>query len=179
MPADEAVLAASEHLIDQVVRRYSPTPSWTRDDMRQAGRLAVLLAARSYNPRRGAWDVYARMVIRAHIRRDLERQSRTIRPPVSAWSDPTRLQRATPHSLECAREAAAEDPGLCADRLALRHALAGLPGEEARVIELLYGLSGGAPLTFRQVADCVGRSTYYVRLREQSAMRLLRQGLAA
>lgn len=177
MPSLESVVASSEHLIDQVTRRYTPTAGWSREDMQQVGRLAILRAFNLWDPERGEWESFARVVVRSDVRRDMERHSRGVRPAHSLWSKPDRLAECpvVVGDLDAAATVAVDGPTPLPT--AIQQAMVRLDPLTARVVCVRYGLDGNGIRTLEDTASIVGCSVWRVRVLEKTGLRQLRREL--
>lgn len=190
---DEAALAelVSRNLrfVVSVARRYRGR-GLSLSDLVNEGNVGMIRAARRFDGDRGVRFVtYAAWWIRQAILEALTRRRESAEPP--APSAPSRrvvrlsLDAPDPAGASLAErtpDPGAEPPDAPVHRRALRRAvsrsLASLPEREARVLELYYGLDGGAPRDLGTVASRLDVSRSRVRQLRDQGLRRLRSGTA-
>jgi len=163
-PAEHVGLAV------MLARKYGPG---VRDPegVLEVAVLALLGAARRFDPALGAWGAYASTSVVAAVRGEVGRQLRAPRE--------TSLYYVTADGDEVERSDLPHVEPLDGTRLlaaSVRSAVAGLPEREARIVRLRYGLDG-EPWTLDAIGADLGLSRSRVAQLEARALGRLRRTL--
>lgn len=134
--------------------------------------LALLGAARRFDPARGEWAPFVSVSVSKAVRGEAQRQADEPRhvPLTLVTEDGDEVERPDlPH------HAPVDGSRLMAH--ALRAAVAGLPERDAQLVRLRFGLDDGAPRTLEAVGEALGVTKERVRQLETRALRTLRAAL--
>ena len=135
--------------------------------------LALLGAARRFDPARGEWAAFVSVSVSKAVRGEAQRQADEPRhvPLTFTGDDGEEYERPDiPHVAP-----------LDGERLmarALRAAVAALPAREAQLVRLRFGLVDGEPKTLEAVGEALGVTSERVRQLETRALRTLRAALS-
>jgi RNA polymerase sigma factor (sigma-70 family) len=176
------------HVVNKVALR---NPQFSFDDLVQDGFADACHAANHYDPDRVPYVRFATYLGQVLFRRLIKGLDRNyiIRPPTNAHkcTRPEAVDRArkTRHLTELESElipghhGVGEDALETAEDLArLRAAMAQLPATYRENLRLRYGLSGEAPLQYKQIAAMKGHTTQRAQQIGSLALQRLRELLA-
>lgn len=177
------------------------------DDLTGAAYEALVIAANTWDPARGPFGAYASTVIKRELAKTIAREGSAIRVPyearTAAWKDAegveaadvsTRTRRWTHTAAVTALTGIRlysldipmlTDPTGVTDALPCLQGLRGdveaawdaLTDEQARVLELRHGLSGGEPMSLREVGEAMGYSKQRAGQVEAKALTALRAAM--
>ena len=179
--ARDALIEHNLRLVAHIAKKYQGS-GLDADDMVSIGAIGLMKAVSSFRPEAGKLTTYASRCIENEILMQL-RAGRKTRGTVQL-DDPigmdkegnevrlTDLLGTDKNEVSDAAETAIESAR--ALRL-LQTPL--LDARERRVVEMRYGLRGGAPLPQREVARALGLSRSYISRIEKKALEKLRQAL--
>jgi RNA polymerase sigma factor (sigma-70 family) len=138
-------------------------PGYAREDMRQEARLALWTAVRTYDPERGTFPTFARLVIRAHFATLLKSASRDVRK-ANDYAEGDETLAILPHAHQVVDEVM--------NRETLRILGETIPTLPPFQRECVYGVASGKP--YAEIGDPKAVDNALFRAR-----RTLRKALAA
>ena len=164
--ARDALIEHDLRLVAHIAKKYQGG-ALDADDLVSIGVIGLIKAVDTFRPEAGRLSAYAARCIENEILMQLRagRKARlTARLDDPIGTDKNEVSDAAETAIESAR----------ALRL-LQTPL--LDARERRVVEMRYGLRGGAPLPQREVAKALGLSRSYISRIEKKALEKLRQAL--
>ncbi len=198
--AMETLLAENAGLVGKLCKFYARQARHCEyEDLMQCGRLGLVRAIEKFNPSNGArFSTYAHTWIRQTMRRALEvdriihipqhvntpenRHRLGVDLPVCDWSLDVQLgdsENDIPlNTLAAPDDTEAEVIGGCSDwTIATQDAFARcpMPDEWREALTLYFGLDGGEPLLFREIAAVQGIGRVTAQNRVQDAVKKLRR----
>ena len=172
--ARNALIEHNLRLVAHIVKKFDNTGEDV-DDLISIGTVGLIKAIETYDPKKGTrLATYAARCIENELLMYL-RSLRKTRGEVSLY-DPIGVDRegneiALIDVLGTDPDAVAEQVGARLEEGRLHDKLKCLKGNERRVLELRFGLGGGARLTQREIARILGISRSYVSRIEKRAIR--------
>ena len=175
--ARDALIRHNLRLVAHIAKKYFSAAA-SQEDMVSIGCIGLIKAVDTYDACRARrFSSYASRCIENELRMELRRRRRegttvSLQEPLEGGGDgaPLTLADTLQDDADMAQE--------CENRsewAQLRRYVQALPPRERRVLELRYGLGGGAPLTQQQTAEQLKISRSYVSRLEKRALTVLQQ----
>ena len=175
--ARDTLIRHNLRLVAHIAKKYFSAAA-SQEDMVSIGCIGLIKAVDTYDACRARkFSSYASRCIENELRMELRRRRRegttvSLQEPLEGGGDgaPLTLADTLQDDADMAQE--------CENRsewAQLRRYVQALPPRERRVLELRYGLGGGAPLTQQQTAEQLKISRSYVSRLEKRALTVLQQ----
>ena len=175
--ARDTLIRHNLRLVAHIAKKYFSAAA-SQEDMVSIGCIGLIKAVDTYDACRARkFSSYASRCIENELRMELRRRRRegatvSLQEPLEGGGDgaPLTLADTLQDDADMAQE--------CENRsewAQLRRYVQALPLRERRVLELRYGLGGGAPLTQQQTAEQLKISRSYVSRLEKRALTVLQQ----
>ena len=179
--ARQKLIEHNLRLVVHVAKKYAQGRDM--DDLVSCGTIGLIKGVSSYDPAKGVQLVtYASRCIQNEILMRIrsekkQRNEISLSEPIGSDSEGNEL---TLLDILSAQSESVDDTVIRNTRLSrIREIVASLEPRQCTILNLRYGLSGQAPMTQSEVADCLGISRSYVSRIEKKAMAKLIAGLKA
>lgn len=177
--ARDTLIRHNLRLVAHIAKKYF-SAAGSQEDMVSIGCIGLIKAVDTYDACRARkFSSYASRCIENELRMELRRRRRegatvSLQEPLEGGGD----ANGAPLTLADTLQDDADMTQECENRsewAQLRRDVQALPPRERRVLELRYGLGGGAPLTQQQTAEQLKISRSYVSRLEKRALTALQQ----